>query len=137
MNIRTATINGIPKELRIRDAARNGQPAASPETVELSARVDKVVAVAAAHAAAVDSESRFPKEAITAARAERLLGVAVPREFGGDGLSVADVTDICYALGRACASTAMIHLCLDYGRQGGGHPDRPADGLSSGDHCGR
>ena len=109
MNIRTATINGIPKELRIRDAARNGQPAASPETVELSARVDKVVAVAAAHAAAVDSESRFPKEAITAARAERLLGVAVPREFGGDGLSVADVTDICYALGRACASTAMIY----------------------------
>jgi len=112
MNIRTATINGIPKELRIRDAARNGQlaaSAASPETAELSARVDKVVAVAAAHAAAVDSESRFPKEAIAAARAERLLGVAVPREFGGDGLSVADVTDICYALGRACASTAMIY----------------------------
>ena len=55
MNIRTATINGIPKELRIRDAARNGQlaaSAASPETAELSARVDKVVAIAAAHAAA-------------------------------------------------------------------------------------
>ncbi|MFZ2068413.1 MAG: acyl-CoA dehydrogenase family protein [Xanthobacteraceae bacterium] len=109
MNIRTATIAGIPKELRIRDAARNGQLAVSPETVELSARVDKVVAIAAVHAAAVDGESRFPKEAIAAARAERLLGVAVPREFGGDGLSVADVTDICYALGRACASTAMIY----------------------------
>src|SRR4029077_21007512 len=68
-----------------------------------------VVAIAAAHAAAVDSESRFPKEALAAARAERLLGVAVPREFAGEGLSVADVTDICYALGRACASTAMIY----------------------------
>ena len=55
------------------------------------------------------AESRFPKEAIAAARAERLLGVAVPREFGGEGVSIGDVTDICYALGRACASTAMIY----------------------------
>jgi acyl-CoA dehydrogenase len=113
MNIRTATITGIPKELRIRDAGRNSQLAASAadtaDTADLRARVDAVVAVAAAHAAAVDSGSRFPEEAIAAARAERLLGVAVPRESGGDGLSVADVTDICYALGRACASTAMIY----------------------------
>lgn len=113
MNIRTATIADMPKELRIRDAGRHSQLAASvADTAELSdwrARVDKVVAIAAAHASAVDSESRFPKEAIAAARAERLLGIAVPREFGGDGLSVADITDICYALGRACASTAMIY----------------------------
>ena len=101
MNIRTATITGISKEIRIRDAAA--------ERADWRARVDKVVAIAATHAAAVDAESRFPKEALTAARAERLLGIAVPREFGGDGLSVADVTDICYALGRACASTAMIY----------------------------
>jgi acyl-CoA dehydrogenase len=113
MNIRTATITGIPKELRIRDAARNGQLA--PATADIAeptdwrARLDKVVAIAAAHAAAVDGESRFPKEAMAAARAERLLGVAVPCEFGGDGLSVAEVADICYALGRACASTAMIY----------------------------
>jgi acyl-CoA dehydrogenase len=113
MNIRTATITGIPKELRIRDAARNGQlaPAAADiaEPTDWRARLDKVVAIAATHAAAVDGESRFPKEAMAAARAERLLGVAVPREFGGDGLSVAEVADICYALGRACASTAMIY----------------------------
>ena len=113
MNIRTATITGLPKELRIRDAGRSSQVVASNADVaapaELRARIDKVVAVAAAHAAAVDRESRFPKEAIAAARAERLLGVAVPREFGGEGLSIADLTDICYALGRACASTAMIY----------------------------
>lgn len=112
MNIRTATINGMPKELRIREAGRHSQLAASvadaAEPADWRARVDKVVAIAAAHAATVDRESRFPKEALAAARAERLLGIAVPREFGGDGLSVADVTDICYALGRACASTAMI-----------------------------
>jgi acyl-CoA dehydrogenase len=110
MNIRTATISGIPKELRIRDAGRNSHLAPSAaDTADWRARVDKVVAIAAAHATVVDKESRFPKEAMTAARAERLLGVAVPREFGGDGLSVADVADICYALGRACASTAMIY----------------------------
>jgi acyl-CoA dehydrogenase len=113
MNIRTATITGIPKKLRIRDAGRNSQLAPSvadaAEIADWRARVDKVVAIATSHAAAVDSESRFPKEAIAAARAERLLGVAVPRELGGEGLSVADVSDICYALGRACASTAMIY----------------------------
>jgi acyl-CoA dehydrogenase len=112
MNIRTATITGIPKELRIRDAGRNSQlaPAADiSEPTDWRARLDKVVAIAAAHAAAVDRESRFPKEAMAAARAERLLGVAVPRDFGGDGLNVAEVADICYALGRACASTAMIY----------------------------
>ena len=61
------------------------------------------------HAAAVDRNSRFPDEAIAAARAERLLGVAVPRELGGEGAGIAEVVDICYALGRACASTAMIY----------------------------
>jgi acyl-CoA dehydrogenase len=113
MNIRTATITGLPKDLRIRDAGRNSQLAASAadvaEPADLGARIDTVVAIAATHAAAVDRESRFPKEAIAAARAERLLGVAVPREFGGEGLGVTDLTDICYALGRACASTAMIY----------------------------
>jgi acyl-CoA dehydrogenase len=32
----------------------------------------------------------------------------VPRELGGEGASVSDVVDICYRLGRACSSTAMI-----------------------------
>jgi acyl-CoA dehydrogenase len=112
MNVRTAAVTGLPKQLRIRDAGCNSQIAASDADgaapADLRARVDKVVAIAAAHHAAVDRESRFPKEAIAAARAERLLGVAVPREFGGEGLSTAEVSDICYALGRACASTAMI-----------------------------
>jgi len=113
MNIRAASITGLQKEIRIRDAGRNSQLAASAadvaEPADLGARIDNVVAVAAAHAAAVDRESRFPKEAIAAARAERLLGVAVPRELGGEGLTVADLADICYALGSACASTAMIY----------------------------
>src|SRR5580698_10954552 len=75
----------------------------------LTSRAEKVAAVAATHAASVDSHSRFPSEAIGAARAERLLGVAVPPELGGEGASVADVVDICYRLGRACSSTGMIY----------------------------
>jgi acyl-CoA dehydrogenase len=113
MNIRTAAISGLSNEPRIREAARGVQFTVSEAKdaggADLRARVDKVAAVAAAHAAAVDAQSRFPGEAIAVARAERLLGVAVPRELGGEGLGVAEVADVCYALGRACASTAMIY----------------------------
>ena len=76
---------------------------------DLKTRAEKVAAVAATHAAAVDAGSRFPSEAIGAARAERLLSAAVPADLGGEGASIADVVDVCYALGRACASTAMIY----------------------------
>jgi len=71
-------------------------------------RTAVVAAAAAAEAEAVDREGRFPKAAIDAARRERLLGVQIPAEFGGGGASIFDLTDICYTLGRSCASTAMI-----------------------------
>src|ERR1700692_5104574 len=78
-------------------------------SADLMTRAEKVAVVAATHAAAVDAESRFPKEAIDAARAERLLSAAVPPDLGGEGASTADIVDICYMLGRNCASTAMIY----------------------------
>jgi acyl-CoA dehydrogenase len=114
MNARTATVLEVDKDVHVaRKAARGILIAASnlhtAGTADLTARVEKVVAVAATYAVAVDNESRFPEEAIAAARAERLLGVAVPRELGGEGAGIADIVDICYALGRACASTAMIY----------------------------
>jgi len=95
------------------DPARSLQIATDPAvtaTVEtLASRVEKVAAVAAQHAASVDNESRFPAEAMAAARAARLMSIAVPREFGGEGAGISAVADVCYALGRACASTAMIY----------------------------
>src|SRR6185437_12200014 len=113
MNIHPATINGMQENGRKRGAPRGLNGGASPAralpATDLRSRIDKVAAVAAAHAIAVDRESRFPHEAIAAARAERLLSIAVPRELGGEGLSTADVVDVCYALGKACASTAMIY----------------------------
>jgi acyl-CoA dehydrogenase len=67
-----------------------------------------VAAAAAEHAAEVDRDSRFPHETFAAARQHRLLGMLVPTELGGDGGSVSDVVDICYMLGTACGSSAMI-----------------------------
>ena len=71
-------------------------------------RTAAVAAAAAAEAAAVDREGRFPKAAIDAARQQKLLGAQIPTAFGGYGASVFDITDMCYTLGRACSSTAMI-----------------------------
>jgi acyl-CoA dehydrogenase len=71
-------------------------------------RIATVTAVAASEADDVDRGARFPRKAIDATRTQRLLGVQIPQAFGGDGASIFDITDMCYALGRACSSTAMI-----------------------------
>jgi acyl-CoA dehydrogenase len=71
-------------------------------------RTATVVAAAAAEAEAVDRDARFPQAGIDAARQQKLLGVQIPQQFGGDGATIFDITDVCYSLGRACASTAMI-----------------------------
>lgn len=65
--------------------------------------------VLAPHAAQVDREARFPREAIDALRGARLLSAYVPREHGGMGLDVVQVARICEALGQYCASSAMIY----------------------------
>jgi acyl-CoA dehydrogenase len=114
MNIRTAKVLEMDDDIHVdRNAARGIMAVAGSlrarGTTDFVARTAKVAAVAAKHAGSVDGDSRFPEEAIAAARAERLLGITVPREFGGEGAGIAEVIDICYTLGRACASTAMIY----------------------------
>ena len=71
-------------------------------------RTAVVAAAAAAEAEEVDLKARFPKAAIDAARERKLLGAQIPVDFGGFGASIHDVTEMCYTLGRACASAAMI-----------------------------
>src|SRR5215468_8193927 len=80
-----------------------------PLTKDLKRRAQAAATVAATHADAVDAEARFPAEAFVAVKAQRLLGILVPVELGGEGASISDVVDVCYALGRACGSTAMIY----------------------------
>jgi acyl-CoA dehydrogenase len=96
------------QELRSRTAARRSGEHAFVDRSSFVQRTTIVAAAAAAEAEDVDRQARFPQAAIDAARAQRLLGIQIPLEFGGDGASMSDVTDMCYALGRACASTAMI-----------------------------
>ncbi len=70
---------------------------------------EQVLGVAQAHADAVDREARFPAETFTALKSARLLGVMIPEQYGGEGLSIAQVADLCAALGQVCASSALIY----------------------------
>jgi acyl-CoA dehydrogenase len=99
MNVQQASFRDATTE-------KTGEQFISPSS--FPHRIAAVAAAAALDAEDVDRDARFPKKAIDAARAERLLGVQVPTAFGGDGASIFDITDMCYALGRACSSTAMI-----------------------------
>jgi len=75
----------------------------------LRARAQAAAAVAATHAAAVDRDSRFPAEAFAEIKKQGLLGVMVPQALGGEGVSLADVADVCFALAQSCSSTGMIY----------------------------
>jgi acyl-CoA dehydrogenase len=75
---------------------------------DLRLRAQTAASAAASGADAVDREGRFPSEAFSAVKAQRLLSMLVPIDLGGEGARVSDVVDVCYALGRACASTGMI-----------------------------
>ncbi len=71
-------------------------------------RLAAALEIARLHADDLDRQGRFPHEAIEGLKKARLLGVMIPAECGGEGASLADVVDMCGALGQACASTAMI-----------------------------
>ena len=83
------------------------KPALRPAS--LSERALTASAMAAANAKAVDRDSRFPHEAMAEVRAQRLLGILVPKDLGGEGASIAEAAEGCYRLGRGGASTAMIY----------------------------
>ncbi|WP_030013576.1 acyl-CoA dehydrogenase family protein [Curtobacterium sp. S6] len=76
-------------------------------------RVKAVADIAAKHAADVDSESRFPYEAIDEAREQGLLGAPFSEEEGGLGASHAQLCEVGQVIAAACASTAMI-LMMHY-----------------------
>lgn len=72
-------------------------------------RARRAAKIAAAHADKVDQEGRFPSEGMEAIKAERLMGIMIRPELGGEGASITEVADICAILGQACASTAMTY----------------------------
>src|SRR2546425_5419718 len=56
----------------------------------------------------VDRERRFPDEAVRAAADAGLLGVLIPRQYGGAGLDALAFTLCIDELAQACASTSVI-----------------------------
>ena len=74
----------------------------------LAARADEAARIAAIWADDVDRDARFPAEAVAALRRTALLGAMLPPHWGGEGARVSDLVTVCYRLGQACASTAMI-----------------------------
>lgn len=80
-----------------------------PSAAELLQRVRRIANdVARPAASLVDREARFPQEAFLALKEEKLLSAAIPREFGGFGCTLPEVSAMCTELGRACASTATV-----------------------------
>ncbi|MGD0633080.1 MAG: acyl-CoA dehydrogenase family protein [Beijerinckiaceae bacterium] len=75
---------------------------------DLHQRAAAVAAIAAQHAENVDRDAVFPSAAIAAAKDAGFMGLLIPRELGGLGASLTETADVCYTLGQACASTAMI-----------------------------
>ena len=71
----------------------------------MSAVADEVAAPAATD---VDERGRFPSETLAALKAEGLLAALVPVEFGGGGALLDEVSAGLVALGRRCASSAMV-----------------------------
>ncbi|WP_291411729.1 acyl-CoA dehydrogenase family protein [Actinophytocola sp.] len=70
--------------------------------MELSARLDPVVAVAADSAREVDAQAAFPEKAVLALRESGLLGLTLPTEVGGLGGGPHELTEVVGALaGRA------------------------------------
>jgi acyl-CoA dehydrogenase len=81
-----------------------------PRNCEIASAAARIAStVAAKFAPEVDRDARFPCEALDALRAERMLSVLVPRELGGAGATITEVASAVEALGRHCASTAMIY----------------------------
>jgi acyl-CoA dehydrogenase len=74
----------------------------------LAERAERVSAVAAAHADDVDARARFPREAVDAMIAERLLSIQIPAALGGEDASLSEIAEVCSLIGQSCSAAAMV-----------------------------
>jgi alkylation response protein AidB-like acyl-CoA dehydrogenase/acyl carrier protein len=95
------------------------QPAAQPAVASLASltslaslaeRLGRVRPVVREHAATTDREASFPAAALEALRHSGLLGLLVPKEYGGLGGTTTDMIDVAGELARDCLSVAMIYV---------------------------
>jgi len=64
--------------------------------------------IASPNANDVDSNARFPIEAINALKEAQVLSAGVPEEFGGAGMTILEQGNLCRGLARHCSSAAMV-----------------------------
>ena len=69
--------------------------------------------VAAVHAQDVDDKARFPVESIAALRRIGALSAPVPRELGGLGCSLAELSTLSATVAAACGASGMV-LAMHY-----------------------
>ncbi len=88
----------------------------SPRSIrpELQEAVERATTIArevlAVHAEAVDRSGAFPEASVAALRSSGLLGILVPREYGGLEADPRTYCRVVMELGRACPSTSMIFV---------------------------
>ena len=81
----------------------------SPQFPALDSAVKQIAReVAAAHAAAVDRDARFPHETVDALRRAQVLSAAVPAAYGGAGLTMRQLGSLCATLAQGCGSSGMV-----------------------------
>jgi alkylation response protein AidB-like acyl-CoA dehydrogenase len=66
--------------------------------------------IGSVHAADVDANARFPKEAVDALAGRGFLGLCVARELGGQGHGPRAFAAAVEELAQGCASTAMVYV---------------------------
>lgn len=81
---------------------------ADADPLDLTGRIARVTAVAERHLAAADRDAAFPVQALDELRDTGLLGLVVPKKYGGLGGTLRDVVDAGIALGRCDMSIALI-----------------------------
>ncbi len=85
--------------------------ASASELIETARKIGSTVA--SKHAMAVDRDARFPVETISELKSAGLLSAAVPRELGGNGCNLRQLSEICAAVAQGCGSSAMV-LAMHY-----------------------
>ncbi|WP_018686047.1 acyl-CoA dehydrogenase family protein [Actinokineospora enzanensis] len=96
--VRGDTVVSATRQEMTRHVVRSPDPVAAAE---------KVVPVLRACAGPTDEKAEFPLESLAALRSGGLMGLLVPRAYGGLGLGPARLADVVRVLAGACTSTAM------------------------------
>ena len=101
-----AELTAAPRASKKRVQDRGLRNPTESRHVAAAARIG--VEVAAPAARAVDRDSRFPVEAVSALKEANLLSAFVPEALGGFGSGMTELAQMCEALGQHCSSTAMV-----------------------------